>query len=49
MAKGCLLRAQDISKSQNERSSFFAPILGNGDLNANEKEKYINTDILKMC
>jgi hypothetical protein len=31
----------------NERSSCFAPILGNGDLNANEKEKYINTDILK--
>jgi len=33
----------------NERSSFIAPILGNGDLNANEKEKCIYTDILKMC
>ncbi len=47
--KGLLFTASPRYLRVNEKSSFFAPILGNGVLNANEKEKYINTDIFKMC
>jgi hypothetical protein len=47
--KGLLFTESPRYLRVNERSSIFAPILGNGDLNANEKEKHINTNILNMC